>query len=193
MLLTRAVLAATAVLIPSPVAPAQLNDAATPELQICNPIQPVEKCSGHRARPAGRQRVMRAFSAALLLISGCVPVRHADTRSATTSAPQCQKPQIVLVKPDHPVAPNSTYYSDGAPPARFRADNQVEVVFRSPTEVARICGGGTPPTCGMQILACQQGGKIYMPNPCGSAEEFYGRLLCHELGHLNGWPSTHGD
>jgi antirestriction protein ArdC len=33
-----------------------------------------------------------------------------------------------------------------------------------------------------------------MPNPCAFPDsDAYAHLLCHELGHANGWPPTHGD
>jgi hypothetical protein len=42
--------------------------------------------------------------------------------------------------------------------------------------------------------ACSFGppNEIYMPNPCSfPPSDDYARLMCHEIGHLNGWPDNH--
>jgi antirestriction protein ArdC len=34
---------------------------------------------------------------------------------------------------------------------------------------------------------------LIMPDPCKfPATDNYARLMCHELGHLDGWPGSHG-
>lgn len=39
---------------------------------------------------------------------------------------------------------------------------------------------------------CAADGIITMPNPCKTATPgWYERTLCHELGHVNGWPADH--
>lgn len=50
--------------------------------------------------------------------------------------------------------------------------------------------------CGTQARACThdqfEGGKrITVPNPCRFTKDTYALLLCHELGHANGWPGDH--
>jgi hypothetical protein len=46
---------------------------------------------------------------------------------------------------------------------------------------------------GMKTDACEIGGKVIAPNPCSYPEtDSYAHLLCHEIGHANGWPATHG-
>jgi len=45
----------------------------------------------------------------------------------------------------------------------------------------------------MKTDACETGGRIIAPNPCSFPDtDAYARILCHEIGHANGWPSTHG-
>ena len=62
-------------------------------------------------------------------------------------------------------------------------------------EIQRVCEAkfGAPPA-GMRTNACDTGERMVMPNPCNFPDtDRYAHLLCHELGHANGWPPTHGD
>jgi hypothetical protein len=73
------------------------------------------------------------------------------------------------------------------------ADNTVIVRFvTDPEEINQLCG---PPPPGYIIMACVDkiGGHVMtVPNPCVYKDhDAYARLLCHELGHTNGW--RHGD
>lgn len=76
-----------------------------------------------------------------------------------------------------------------APPARFRQDGQVALQLVGPDHVAATCEAmGAPPGA----RACERAGLIVFPNPCAWANASDLRdLLCHELGHANGWPATH--
>lgn len=40
-------------------------------------------------------------------------------------------------------------------------------------------------------LACTLGQTVYMPNPCEFRGDRYADLLCHEAGHVQGWPANH--
>ncbi len=89
-----------------------------------------------------------------------------------------------------PAPPNSTPYSSGIPPVRHQRDNVAIVFFVS--DVSQLCGKPDDPK--YTTLACQHGEKLALPNPCKyAAFEFYARIVCHELGHRNGWPALHGD
>jgi hypothetical protein len=93
------------------------------------------------------------------------------------------------------VAPNSTLYSDAKPPIRHQRDATVVLQVADQAEIERICQPlfGTPPA-GMKTDACQTGDRVVLPNPClYPPTETYAHMLCHELGHANGWPRTHGD
>lgn len=74
------------------------------------------------------------------------------------------------------------------PPAHMRGDAMATVAFTANPE--RLCG--TPPA-GMRIAGCLRpypGGAHIMvvPNPCPyAATEPYARIVCHEMGHVNGW------
>lgn len=88
----------------------------------------------------------------------------------------------------------ATWFSDGRPPARFRADARVRLSFGAPAQVSAICSHGLPPLpCGSHWLACTVGDEITVPNPCAIADDPYAAILCHELGHVNGWPPIHGE
>jgi hypothetical protein len=93
------------------------------------------------------------------------------------------------------LAPNSTTISDARPPQRFHDDRTVTVQFTDQTGINRVCHPrfGAPPA-GMKTNACATGKRVVAPNPCEfDQSDAYAHLLCHELGHMNGWPATHGD
>ena len=82
--------------------------------------------------------------------------------------------------------------NSGYPPERFMGDAAAIVVFTN--DVPSICGQAPP---GFVIRACasEKQRTIVMPNPCHpqfDGEEF-AKIMCHELGHINGWPREHGE
>ena len=45
----------------------------------------------------------------------------------------------------------------------------------------------------VEVGLAASGGRVIAPNPCSYPEtDLYARILCHEIGHANGWPATHG-
>jgi hypothetical protein len=82
-------------------------------------------------------------------------------------------------------------YNGEWPPARFQADRRhIDVAFLSGPALAAVCG--TPKLPGAYYFGCSNGGWIAIENPCQQqASDRYARELCHELGHLNGWPANH--
>lgn len=93
------------------------------------------------------------------------------------------------------MAPNSTLWSDGIPPERFHRQVAVaRVIFVPKNRIAATCHVQAP--AGLGVVACSRPEKnlIIMPDPCPAADtDYYARIACHELGHLAGWPTTHGD
>ena len=88
-----------------------------------------------------------------------------------------------------PLAPGSTLYSDGIPPVRFQGDNVAAVIMVA--DVAPYCGKSG--RADKVLIACSSGSTIVVPNPCLTADsDWYARILCHESGHAQGWPNTHG-
>lgn len=75
------------------------------------------------------------------------------------------------------------------PPKTMRDDIASIVAFvESPAEQCATFGVRTA-VPGTTIAACTTAdGDIVMPNPCQwPGWDGYARLLCHELGHVNGW------
>lgn len=77
--------------------------------------------------------------------------------------------------------------SDAVPPARYQTNNIAQVVFVDRADIQRICRSSNP-----NVVACASGNTIIMQNPCPSAYySYYAQIMCHELGHVNGWPGYH--
>ena len=70
------------------------------------------------------------------------------------------------------------------PPVRYQGDGVAGVVFTTEGGVQSMC-----PAVGYAI-GCTVGSTIYVPNPCRWRDP-YATLLCHELGHVNGWSALH--
>jgi hypothetical protein len=74
------------------------------------------------------------------------------------------------------------------PPLRYQGNNTVRVSF------------GTVDKCGgINVAGCVRfgfGGEkiMHLPQPClQSREGDFASLVCHELGHVNGWGANHHD
>jgi hypothetical protein len=85
-------------------------------------------------------------------------------------------------------APNSTYYNDGDPPARFAKvpKGYVKVMFGQEA-INNLCPKAP---CGMVTLGCTRGDLLVLPDPFTSPN--FVRITRHELGHFAGWPASHG-
>lgn len=82
--------------------------------------------------------------------------------------------------------------NDNWPPARFMGDrNGVTIELLSPQAIYVLCGKPPEP---MDRHGCSNKGEgwIAIRNPCLAPRwDDYARDLCHELGHMNGWPLDH--
>lgn len=88
-----------------------------------------------------------------------------------------------------------SYVDSGMPPVRFRADNAAVVIFTGRQGIDQMCGVAGP---NYIVLACTHSINgtpvVTMPNPCGYGDtEAFAKIMCHEMGHVNGWPADHGD
>jgi hypothetical protein len=45
----------------------------------------------------------------------------------------------------------------------------------------------------MTLEGCEDGDQMALPDPFSTDPETFSRIIKHELGHVNGWPATHGD
>lgn len=82
---------------------------------------------------------------------------------------------------------------DGWPPLRFTRDTSAFIHFVAPQFVSAKCDDGKPdPDHPTEACSFGPPSEVYVPNPCDyDARDDYARLLCHEIGHLNGWPANH--
>lgn len=93
------------------------------------------------------------------------------------------------------VAPPTDTAYDGMPPNRFRGDVMVPVIFS--TNVEQACYDvGLKEIPGTEVRGCTltKGNQqtIIISNPCWNSNSNYKIDLCHEIGHVNGWPGSHG-
>ena len=88
-----------------------------------------------------------------------------------------------------------TPFSDGRPPAAFQGSATLVVEVGDQAHIDRVCHPlfGKPPA-GMKTDACHTGERVVLPNPCTFPQsDGYARMLCHELGHANGWSANHDE
>lgn len=101
------------------------------------------------------------------------------------------------------LTPDSPYVDSGLPPERFRADRAptiITVAFVPGSTVDAVCQAYSPttPPPGYAIAACvirrPNGARVMIvANPCETQASHQERLQCHEIGHANGWPASHGE
>lgn len=81
--------------------------------------------------------------------------------------------------------------TDAFPPLRFQRDTVATIATAGTEDVLNEdCG---KPDSGIR-LGCtliRQHNLVVVPNPCHYPEDFYARILCHELGHVQGWGGLH--
>lgn len=84
---------------------------------------------------------------------------------------------------------------DFRPDTPQRSDTAIRVEFVDSHLVGRRCAqrgatySGQP---AMDAISCANAAMITAPNPCSVIDGgWYARLLCHEMGHVNGWPQSH--
>ena len=78
------------------------------------------------------------------------------------------------------------------PPKRFQGEVVVTLVTFAPDRIGSYChewGVDRADASGCYIAPLN---AIAMINPCkASAPGYIGHLLCHEIGHAEGWPAEH--
>lgn len=85
--------------------------------------------------------------------------------------------------------------SNATPPVKFQGNTYAVIVTVDDPNTKDTCGVAPE---GYHFMACEfkddKSGMpiILIPNPCKyDAIDPYAHLLCHELGHVNGWNYTH--
>ncbi len=70
-------------------------------------------------------------------------------------------------------------------------EHKLAVAFVSFGDFRRLCGEH-PTSASDQALSCFSKDILLATNPCTRLDKgWYERLLCHELGHVNGWAADH--
>lgn len=95
--------------------------------------------------------------------------------------------------PEIKTGPGTRYFA-GLPPARYVKGGFVTVLFVHPDQLYEACGA--PRVAGMELKGCarmmKSGQKaVIVPHPCVALDGQYTVVLCHELGHHQGWPGDH--
>jgi hypothetical protein len=109
-----------------------------------------------------------------------------------TNVPPCN---INVSRVDPPLpkgVPHATWWNTDVPPPKYRGNAVVTVYFEDPNQIQTEMTHNV--ACKGTFFAYQVNKEMHMPNPCTYPKtDAYARLLCHELGHRNGWPAWHGD
>jgi hypothetical protein len=122
---------------------------------------------------------------AVISLFGC----GAKMPDTPVAAAQCEPARVVVQTPT--MAPNSTYTSDAEPPERYRGMPKGFLqVYLGQANIDAICG---QPPCNKHFEGCVRGSKIALLDPFTTKDADWMRVFRHELGHMNGWPETHGD
>jgi hypothetical protein len=97
---------------------------------------------------------------------------------------------ILAVAAGSALARPPSLIDDGPPPVRYMSDTVATVTFA--TDINARCGAAPK---GYTKLACAgvSAGWMVLPNACAYPTESYAQTVCHEMGHVNGWPETHGE
>lgn len=89
--------------------------------------------------------------------------------------------------------------NDSLPPYYYQGNAQPTIVLTvDDPNTKEACGVAAP---GWRLLACEfdkdKAHFIIMPNPCrfpeAQSEGSYAHLMCHEMGHANGWNADHNN
>ena len=81
------------------------------------------------------------------------------------------------------------------PPPKYWGNTVTVVAFVDPDDIPKRCGAPKALACTLEAKYPGGPREIVYPNPCwlkAGHVEYIGGTLCHELGHVNGWPGTHG-
>lgn len=126
---------------------------------------------------------------AKVLLAAALVAAPVPASDVSMMASQCEPAPVVAQTAN--LALNSTYVSDGMPPARFRQmpAGYVRVRFGA-AAIDELCGR---PPCDKVFLGCVRNETLVLRDPCLVKGEDYAKIVCHELAHFAGWPATHGD
>lgn len=80
------------------------------------------------------------------------------------------------------------------PPRAYQGDAVATKVTFTKDPSSYCVSEGLDPSAAYNTQACaiisQSRKELVVPNPCLSSGN-YAKILCHEIGHINGWPANH--
>ena len=107
--------------------------------------------------------------------------------------PERREPEGLLLQAAW--APDGAAGEGLRPQGAFRAGTAIRVEFTDPARVGLRCAHRGALDAGRPTLssvACSNASGITVVNPCSVVDGgWYADLLCHEMGHVNGWPANH--
>lgn len=111
---------------------------------------------------------------------------------AVPSTPTAPRLPVVIPEPLNATEGYGRRSSDVLPPPRYQYDSSTRLQTVNTQDAMNAdCG---KPERGTR-LGCTRGPRanpvVIVPNPCDYPEERFAHLLCHELGHVQGWGADH--
>lgn len=118
----------------------------------------------------------------------CAEIAH--TRGWEPAAP---KGKSFLMNADW--LPDQTFGLRAQPEGAYRDATAMRVEFVDSQEIGLRCAERGAVAFGkptLNALSCSNAAMMTLPNPCSVVDGgWYADLLCHEMGHANGWPESH--
>ncbi|MGA1344154.1 MAG: hypothetical protein ACO33A_14160 [Hyphomonas sp.] len=122
----------------------------------------------------------------------CAAIAHSHGWEAGSGArPGLLMPAAWSADGAAPAGPDAALRPEG----EYRAGTAIRVEFVDAARIGIRCAqrgavDGGRPTLGS--VACANGSGLSLVNPCSVVDGgWYADLLCHEMGHVNGWPASH--
>ncbi len=92
-------------------------------------------------------------------------------------------------------SPDQAYGRRAEPAGRYRGDAAIWVEFVDAEKIGLRCAERGAVAFGqptLNALSCSNSAMMTLPNPCSVVDGgWYADLLCHEMGHANGWAANH--
>lgn len=114
-----------------------------------------------------------------------------EAMDAAENAKELQKEAKLFTVPNQIITPKGPFTGgagyDWQPPFSMQGAVEVAILFTTKSEIHIQCG--------ITAVACElqkdpRKPLLILPNPCNNIDD-YSLILCHELGHANGWPGDH--
>lgn len=92
-------------------------------------------------------------------------------------------------------SPDQNFGLRAQPKGGYRAATAIRVEFVEADKIGLRCAERGAVAFGrptLNSISCSNAAMMTLPNPCSVVDGgWYADLLCHEMGHANGWPANH--